>query len=213
MAKVRRKMALPVIGWREWVSLPDLGLESIKAKIDTGARSSALHAFDLRAFTVGAKPWVRFRIHPMQHGGPTVEAEAEVIDMRRVTNPGGRRELRPVIRTHVTLLDKQWEIDLTLTPRWGMGFRMLLGRQAVRHHFLVDAGRSFFCERREIERRVTKKKTRKRKKVATKKAAGGVKKRAGEKPVGKRKKRAGEKPVGKRKKVTKKKSARGKRKP
>ena len=161
MAKVLRKKALPIIGWREWVSLPDFGLENIKAKIDTGARSSALHAFDLRAFTVGGVPWVRFRVHPMQHGGPTVEAEAEITDMRRVRNPGGRRELRPVIRTHVELSDRRWEIDVTLTPRWGMGFRMLLGRQAVRRHFLVDAGRSFCGERLQIERRPNKKKKKK----------------------------------------------------
>ncbi len=158
MGKVVSKKALPIIGWREWVSLPDLGLERIKAKIDTGARSSALHAFDLRAFTVGGVPWVRFRVHPLQHGGPTVEAEAVIIDMRRVRNPGGRRELRPVIRTHVALSDKRWEIDVTLTPRWGMGFRMLLGRQAVRRHFLVDSGRSFLGEQPQIERRPKKKK-------------------------------------------------------
>lgn len=154
VAKIRRKKALPVIGWREWVALPELGLGNIKAKIDTGARSSALHAFNLRAFTVDGVSWVRFDIHPMQHGGPTVRAEAAIVDMRRVRNPGGRRELRPVIHTPVSVLGRTWKIDVTLTPRWGMGFRMLLGRQAVRHHFLVDAGRSFFGDRAEIERRV-----------------------------------------------------------
>lgn len=154
VAKIRRKKALPVIGWREWVSLPELGLDGIKAKIDTGARSSALHAFNLRAFEAHGAPWMRFDVHPMQHGGPTVVAEAEVVEMRRVRNPGGRRELRPVIRTPVSLLGQTWVIDITLTPRWGMGFRMLLGRQALRHHFLVDPGRSFFGERVEVERRV-----------------------------------------------------------
>lgn len=154
MTKVRRKKALAVIGWREWVTLPELGLEEVKAKIDTGARSSALHAFNLRTVTVDGVIRVRFDVHPMQQGGPTVEAEAEVVDMRRVRNPGGRREYRPVIRTPVTVLGQTWEIDITLTPRWGMGFRMLLGRQALRHHFLVDPGRSFLGERDEIERRV-----------------------------------------------------------
>ena len=154
VATIRRKKALPVIGWREWVSLPELGLDKIKAKIDTGARSSALHAFNLRAFTVDGASWVRFDVHPMQHGGPTVRAEAAVVDMRRVRNPGGRREFRPVIHTPVSVLGRTWEIDVTLTPRWGMGFRMLLGRQAVRHQFLVDAGRSFFGDLSEIERGV-----------------------------------------------------------
>jgi hypothetical protein len=154
LAKVRRKKALPVIGWREWVSLPELGLENVKAKIDTGARSSALHAFNLRTFDVDGITRVRFDVHPMQRGGPTVAVEAEVVDMRRVRNPGGRREYRPVIRTPVSVLGRTWEIDITLTPRWGMGFRMLLGRQAVRHHFLVDPGRSFFGEREEVEHRV-----------------------------------------------------------
>jgi len=162
VAKIRRKKALPVIGWREWVSLPELGLDSIKAKIDTGARSSALHAFNLRTFTVDGAPWVGFDVHPMQHGGPTVRAKAAIVDMRRVRNPGGRRELRPVIHTPVAALGQTWQIDVTLTPRWGMGFRMLLGRQAVRHHFLVDPGRSLLGDRDEIERRVRHKAPRKR---------------------------------------------------
>lgn len=163
VAKVLRKKALPVIGWREWVSLPDLGLHGVKAKIDTGARSSALHAFNLSTFTVEGATWVRFDVHPMQQGGPTVRAEAEIVDMRRVRNPGGRREYRPVIRTPVAVLGRVWDIDITLTPRWGMGFRMLLGRQAVRHHFLVDPGRSFLGERTEVERRVRQTKKKKKK--------------------------------------------------
>ena len=146
VARIRSDSVLPVVGWREWVSLPGLGLERVKAKIDTGARSSALHAFNLRTFTKDGAPWVRFSVHPMQHGGPTVEAESELIDTRSVRNPGGRSELRPVIRTPLVLLDRTWEIDVTLTPRWGMSFRMLLGRRAVRHRFLVDPGRSFFGE-------------------------------------------------------------------
>jgi len=157
LAKVRRKKALPVIGWREWVGLPELGLDRIKAKIDTGARSSALHAFNLEMFEVDGAQWARFDVHPLQRSNDTISAEAEVVDMRRVRNPGGRRELRPVIRTPVAVLGQTWEIEVTLTPRWGMGFRMLLGRQAVRHHFLVDPGRSFFGDRPEVERRVRKK--------------------------------------------------------
>jgi len=164
LAKVRRKKALPVIGWREWVSLPDLGLQRIKAKIDTGARSAALHAFNLETYSEDRVEWVRFEVHPMQHGGPTVEAAAPVVDWRWVRNPGGRREHRPVIRTPLAVLDQVWDVEVTLTPRWGMGFRMLLGRQTIRHHFLVDPGRSFLGEREQIERRVrsTKKPTRRR---------------------------------------------------
>lgn len=154
MAKVRRKKALPVIGWREWVALPELGLDRIKAKIDTGARSSALHAFNLQTVSEDGATMARFDVHPKQRGGPAIAVTAEVIDMRRVRNPGGRREYRPVIRTPVTLLGQTWDIDVTLTPRWGMSFRMLLGRAAVRHQFLVDPGRSFFGERPQIERRV-----------------------------------------------------------
>ena len=159
MGKVRRKKALPVIGWREWVSLPQLGLADIKAKIDTGARSSALHAVDLVAFHVDGAPWVRFDVHPLQQGALTVTVEAAIADERYVRNPGGRRELRPVIRTPVSLLGQTWDIDVTLTPRWEMSFRMLLGRQAVRQHFLVDAGRSFLGQRPEIERRVRQRPT------------------------------------------------------
>ncbi len=157
MAPIRRQKAIPVIGWREWVGLPDLGVDRVKAKIDTGARTSALHAFRIERFSSGGEPWVRFEVHPMQQGGPTVFAEAELFDERRVRNPGGRSELRPVIRTPVELLGQRWNIDLTLTPRWGMGFRMLLGREAVKQRFLVDPGRSLFGERPEIERRLRQK--------------------------------------------------------
>ena len=144
----RPKRQLAAVGWREWVSLPELGIDRIKAKIDTGARSSALHAFEIERFERNGTPWVRFSVHPEQHGGPTVVAEAELIDERRVRNPGGRTELRPVIRTPVELMGKLWPIELTLTPRWGMGFRMLLGRRAVRRRFLVNPGRSILSDKR-----------------------------------------------------------------
>lgn len=181
MAKVRRKKALPVIGWREWVTLPDLGLERIKAKIDTGARSSALHAFNLRTVTENGITVARFDVHPMQRGGPTVAVSADVVDMRYVRNPGGRREYRPVIRTPVTLLGQTWEIDVTLTPRWGMNFRMLLGRAAVRHHFLVDPGRSFFGQRSRVERRVRAEESgRRRTKSGKKRGKSGKKRREAE---------------------------------
>lgn len=136
--------SLSIIGWRERVALPDLGIAQIKAKIDTGARSSALHAFDVETFSRDDKTMVRFKVHPYQRDTHrTVSAEAELIDQRQVRNSGGHAQLRPVIQTMVELNGERWLIELTLTNRDVMGFRMLLGRQAVRKRFLVDAGRSF----------------------------------------------------------------------
>jgi len=136
--------ALPTIGWREWVALPDLGIEAIKAKVDTGARSSALHAFGLALFERDGTRWARFEIHPLQGiTQNTVEVVAEVVAERDVRSSNGRRELRPVICTDIGLMGQRWPIEITLTNRDEMGFRMLLGRQAVRRKFLVHAGRSF----------------------------------------------------------------------
>jgi hypothetical protein len=133
-----------VIGWREWVGLPDLGVPAIKAKIDTGARSSALHAFNLERFRRRGQSMVRFEVHPLQDGRQeTVLAEAELIDRRRIRSSNGQEELRPVVGMTLSLLSKVWEVELTLTNRDEMGFRLLLGRQALRNHFLIDPGRSF----------------------------------------------------------------------
>jgi hypothetical protein len=143
-AKSPRSSRLPVIGWREWVALPQLGVTQIKAKIDTGARSSALHAFDIEEFQQQGKAMLRFTIHPQQRDiVETAIAEAELVDRRLVRTSGGHAELRPVIHTLVHLNDRPWPITLTLTNRDVMGFRLLLGRQAIRERFLVDPGRSF----------------------------------------------------------------------
>ncbi|MGC9505795.1 ATP-dependent zinc protease family protein [Baaleninema sp.] len=132
------------MGWREWVALPDLDIRAIKAKIDTGARSSALHAFDIEPFTENGKPKVRFKVHPIQRDTiSTAIAEAEVLDRREVRNSGGKAELRYVVLTSVELAEQRWDIELTLTNRDVMGFRMLLGRQAVRGRFLIDPGKSY----------------------------------------------------------------------
>lgn len=134
----------PTIGWREWIALPHLGITQIKAKIDTGARSSALHVFELETFEKQGKTLLRFKIHPEQKNDAFfVEAEAELLDQREVRNSGGQAELRCFIRTDIILNDQTWPIELTLTNRDNMGFRMLLGREAVRGRFLVDAGQSF----------------------------------------------------------------------
>ena len=151
--KVKRtfltKQQSSVIGWRERVALPELGISEIKAKIDTGARSSALHAFELEIFTRDGKQMIRFKVHPAQRDTKhTVVAEAEVLERRTVGSSTGHVQLRPVIQTVVELGKKQWPIELTLTNRDAMGFRMLLGRQAVRRRWLVDPGKSFIQSRR-----------------------------------------------------------------
>lgn len=135
---------LPVIGWREWVSLPDLGIDKIKAKVDTGARSSSLHAFDIEMFQKDGADWVRFKVHPVQRKDiALVELESPVLDTRSVRSSSGKAAVRPVIVTNVALLGVTWPVELTLANRHQMGFRMLLGRQAFRRRFLVDAGKSY----------------------------------------------------------------------
>lgn len=140
-----RKRSKPIIGWREWVALPELGVDAIKAKIDTGARSSSLHAFEIERYrdATGAE-MVRFTVHPRQrHRGHSHPVEAPLHAEKLVRNPGGREEIRPVIRTLVVWNGSEFEVELNLTRRDEMGFRMLLGRQAIRRRFLVDPGRSF----------------------------------------------------------------------
>ena len=145
---------LPVIGWREWVALPDLEIKSIKAKVDTGARSSSLHAFDVNEFRRGSQTWVAFKIHVNQRNdNRVIDAEAEILEYRSVRSSSGKASLRPVIVTHVGLLGVTWPVELTLANRDEMGFRMLLGREAFRHRFLVDAGKSYFGGRPKRKKR------------------------------------------------------------
>jgi len=145
-----------VVGWREWVALPELGIPAIKAKIDTGARSSSIHAFDVETFRRRGAQYVRFKVHPFQRdSAATVTAEARVIDQRRVRSSSGHADQRLVIVTELELLGERWPIELTLANRDQMGFRMLLGREAFRGRCLVDAGRSFLGGRRKRRRRRT----------------------------------------------------------
>ncbi len=133
-----------IIGWREWLTLPELGISPIKAKIDTGARSSALHAFDIHYQQQDGVPMVHFKVHPRQRDSQlTLEATMPLWDKRLVRSSNGHVQERPVIKTLVHLGKQQWVIELTLTNRDVMGFRMLLGREAVRHRFLVDPGASY----------------------------------------------------------------------
>jgi hypothetical protein len=140
----KRREPKPVIGWREWVALPELGIAYIKPKIDTGARSSSLHVSEIEEFRRGEALYVRFKVHPIQRNREFgVRAEAEVLEYRKVKSSNGKKSLRPVILTDVKIFDQRWPIELTLADRDEMGFRMLLGREAVRGRFLVDPGRSF----------------------------------------------------------------------
>lgn len=136
---------LATVGWREWVRLPDLGIRNIKAKVDTGARSSALHVSSLEAFEHDGEPWVRFGVQPIPRNMRDVTSvAAPVMEYRSVRSSNGTTETRPVIVTDVELLEVVWPVELTLTNRDAMRFRMLLGREAVRGRFLVDSGRSFY---------------------------------------------------------------------
>lgn len=148
-APVPRGESRGVVGWREWVSLPELGIGSIKAKIDTGARSSSLHAYDMKRFRRRGVSMIRFKVHPIQRETRTVvEAEAVLVDLRKVRSSSGVQTLRPVIVTRLGLGGQAWDIEITLVRRDAMGFRMLLGRQAIRGHLVVDAGRSFVASTR-----------------------------------------------------------------
>ena len=139
---------MPVVGWREWVALPDFGIDAIKAKIDTGARTSAIHAFDIRPFTERGVPWVSFVLRPEQrHRNPSIECSAPVVDERKIRSSNGEAERRYVIETEAYLGETVWTIELSLTNRDELGFRMLLGREAVRRQFLVDPDRSYLIDR------------------------------------------------------------------
>ena len=132
------------IGWREWIELPALGGARIKAKVDTGARTSALHACNIVEREVDGEQHVSFDLHPVQHDDNVViSCQVRVFEKRMVRNSGGEAEDRYVIVTPARLGDDTFDIELTLTQRDKMSFRMLLGRTAIRHRFLVNAGKSF----------------------------------------------------------------------
>lgn len=140
------------IGWREWVCVPALGLPDMRAKVDTGAKTSALHAFEVKPFQKNGQKWVRFRIHPRKTL-PDLECtcEAPVIDERVVKDSGGHAERRYVIKQTVYLGTWHWEIEMTLTDRDTMAFLMLIGREALAGRFLVDSSASFLLGRPQVD--------------------------------------------------------------
>lgn len=145
-----------VIGWREWIGFPGLGIPQIKAKVDTGARTSCLHAFLVEPFERDGAPWVRFDIHPSQRSNSeVVSCAAPVMDQRLVRDSGGHEELRYVIEAAVSIGDRTHTVEVTLTDRDSMKFRVLLGRTAINGQYIVDPGRSYL---RGKKKRAVKKK-------------------------------------------------------
>lgn len=131
-----------VVGWREWVHLPSVGVDWIKAKIDTGAKTSSVHAFDLQVLDGGAR--VRFAIHPWQRGAlDETPVELPVHDVRSVRSSSGHAEERYVVLLPFVLAGREVDAEVTLTDRDEMGFRMLVGREALVPGFLVDPARSY----------------------------------------------------------------------
>jgi hypothetical protein len=140
----RKPNQRPLLGWREWVLLPRLSPVPLKAKIDTGARTSSLHAFDMSLHTDNEDPWVEFEIHPIQRSrAQPSRVSCPIRGFKQVRSSTGHSEKRPVIRTPIRVGAHEFDIDVTLTSRDEMGFRMLLGRAAIRRRFWVDPGRSF----------------------------------------------------------------------
>ncbi|PIR00986.1 MAG: hypothetical protein COV66_03930 [Nitrospinae bacterium CG11_big_fil_rev_8_21_14_0_20_45_15] len=146
MLKKKKKRQLDCVGWREWVSFPELDIQTIKAKIDTGARTSALHVSNIKINRQSNK--VSFTIHPAQRQHyPVVKATALMVDERPIKSSNGESSIRPVIKTKLEIGTQIYDIELTLVNRDVMGFRLLLGRSAVKNHYLVNPGQSFLLDK------------------------------------------------------------------
>lgn len=143
---------LKIAGWREWVSLPDLDIPKIKAKLDTGARSSALNATNIQTESVGPATWVTFDVFPNRRSDESVRCRAKAVDRRTVSDSGGHKEKRWVIETDISMGGQTWPMEMTLTDRRGMKFSLLLGRTALKDRFAVDAGSSYLVSGRKVRR-------------------------------------------------------------
>lgn len=143
--KRKRKI---LVGWQEWVSLPSLGIPAIKAKIDTGAKTSSLHAFDISSFLCEGEEYIKFFVHPLQgNNSSKIACCAKVIGIRGVMSSNAHVEERYVIKSWMCLGDKKWEIELTLSNRDPLRYRMLLGREALRPHVLINPAKSLCVTR------------------------------------------------------------------
>ena len=137
--------SLGVVGWCEWGSFPEIGNERVKIKVDTGAKTSCLHAFKIKPFQKDSQKWVRVWLHPDQGSDREVICEFEVFDRRDVSDSGGHVTKRYVIKTPIQIGNELFDIELTLTNRDHMKFRMLLGRRALAGRFLVNSAESFLA--------------------------------------------------------------------
>ena len=146
--------ALSIIGWREWVELPDLKINQIKCKVDTGAKTSALHAYFIEPISKSGNEYIRFGLHPLQNNSEKkVICISKVVDQREVTDSGGHREKRYVISTPIKLGQHIWQAEFTLTNRETMLFRMLLGRDALKNLFIVNPARSYLIGKKRKKNR------------------------------------------------------------
>jgi hypothetical protein len=144
---------LPMLGWREWVALPEFDINQIKAKVDTGARSSALHAFAIDPYRKGGQRWVMFAIHPKQkYSDVYIECHAQVKDRRLVSDSGGHKQRRYVIETQVILGQSTIRTEMTLTNRDSMLFRMLIGRTLINTRFIIDPNASYLQGKPDIDK-------------------------------------------------------------
>ncbi|NCN27810.1 aspartyl protease [bacterium] len=150
------KMQLPIMGWRERVSLPDIHLKSLIAKVDTGAKTCSLHAEDISIVRVGRRKFVKFTVFPSAKDlKKTIRVRAELVDYRWVKDTGGKKTYRPVISSIINLGAYSWDVEITLVDRAPMKHRFLLARDAVKGHFLIDVSHSFLLSK---SRRLSKKK-------------------------------------------------------